>query len=242
MNKIRFISSIVLAGILLSLISGCGGGKSLRLETPGVYHRVQKGQTLYTIAKTYQVDVRVLQAANQIWDPSQIQVGHQLWIPGAIRILEVPPTVQGVGQKVYSAKRIPKKQARKRSYRGNLIWPVRGTLTSQFGRRRGRKHEGIDIGAPRGTPIIAAKGGRVKFSGWGPTGYGRMIIIKHPGHLTTVYAHNAKNLVKKGAYVKKGQRIAYVGKSGRATGPHLHFEVRNDSHPKNPLLFLPRKR
>jgi murein DD-endopeptidase MepM/ murein hydrolase activator NlpD len=65
-----------------------------------------------------------------------------------------------------------------------------------------------------------------------------MVIIKHPGHLTTVYAHNSRNLVKEGSKVKRGQIIARVGKTGRASGPHVHFEVRNDTHPKNPLLYV----
>ena len=119
------------------------------------------------------------------------------------------------------------------------MWPVKGgTLTSRFGTRNGKNHHGIDIGARRGTAIRAASGGKVEFSGWGPTGYGLMIIIKHPGNLTTVYAHNSRNLVKKGNKVKRGQMIARVGKTGRASGPHVHFEVRNDAHAKNPLLYL----
>ena len=69
-----------------------------------------------------------------------------------------------------------------------------------------------------------------------------MVIIKHKHHLTTVYAHNSKNWVRKNTWVKRGQKIASVGKTGRATGPHLHFEVRNDTQPRNPLKYLPSKR
>ena len=76
------------------------------------------------------------------------------------------------------------------------------------------------------------------FSGWGPTGYGKMIIIRHKKNLTTVYAHNLHNHVHKNQIVKKGQRIASVGSTGRSTGPHLHFEVRNESDPQNPLNYL----
>ena len=102
--------------------------------------------------------------------------------------------------------------------------------------------DAIDIGVKRGTPVVAAADGKVVFSDWGPKGYGLMVIVKHPNHLTTVYAHNSKNWVKKNDRVKKGQRIASVGSTGRSTGPHLHFEVRNDTHPRNPLKFLPSKR
>ena len=80
------------------------------------------------------------------------------------------------------------------------------------------------------------------FSDWGPRGYGLMVIIKHKHHLTTVYAHNSKNWVRKNAWVRQGQKVASVGRTGRATGPHLHFEVRNDTRPRNPLKYLPSKR
>ena len=124
---------------------------------------------------------------------------------------------------------------------GFLIWPVKGQLTSRFGNRSGRHHDGIDIGARKGTPIVAAAGGKIMFSGWGPTGYGLMLIIKHKSNLTTVYAHNSYIHVHKNQIVKQGQRVASVGSTGRSTGPHLHFEVRNDSKPMNPLNYLPKK-
>ena len=153
----------------------------------------------------------------------------------------VAPTVEGTPgvspSRPPKSKSVPKTKTA--STRKKLLWPVKGgVLTSRFGTRNGRNHHGIDIGARRGTPIRAAERGTVEFSGWGPTGYGLMIIIKHPGKLTTVYAHNSRNLVRKGNRVKRGQRIARVGKTGRASGPHVHFEVRNDTHPKNHLLYL----
>ena len=123
--------------------------------------------------------------------------------------------------------------------RGFLIWPAKGTLTSRFGMRNGRKHEGIDIAAPKGTPVRAAAAGEVVFSGWGPTGYGKMVIIKHQHHLTTLYAHNSKLISKKGNRVKQGQKISLVGSTGRSTGPHLHFEVRNNTRAKDPIKYLP---
>ena len=124
---------------------------------------------------------------------------------------------------------------------GFLIWPVKGQLTSRFGNRSGQHHDGIDIGARKGTQVVAAAGGKIMFSGWGPAGYGLMLIIKHKSNLTTVYAHNAYIHVHKNQMVKQGQRIASVGSTGRSTGPHLHFEVRNDSNPMNPLNYLPKK-
>ena len=197
----------------------------------GVYHTVQKGQTLYRIAKAYALDVKVLQRTNHIGDPSKLKEGTRLWIPGARRVLQIPS---------HTAKKKTSPTVKPR--KGFFIWPAKGPLTSRFGMRNGRKHEGIDIAAPQGTPIHSAADGKVVFSGWGPTGYGKMVIIKHKHHLTTLYAHNSKLLVKKGSRVKQGQKISLMGSTGRSTGPHLHFEVRNDTPPKDPIKYLSVKR
>jgi lipoprotein NlpD len=202
----------------------------------GIHHTVQKGQTLYRIAQAYEINLEVLRRANHIRDASKIKEGMQLWIPGASRVRTVPTS----SSPSRSAKN--KKSPTVKPRRGILTWPTKGTLTSSFGKRNGRKHEGIDIAAPKGTPIYSAASGEVVFSGWGPTGYGKMVIIKHQYHLTTVYAHNSKILVKKGTHVKQGQKISLMGSTGRSSGPHLHFEVRNDTEPKNPIKYLPTKR
>jgi len=204
----------------------------------GIHHTVQKGQTLYRIAQVYEIDLEVLRRANHLRDASKIKEGTQLWIPGASRVRSVPAASSPSRSRTAKKKTSPTVKPR----RGILAWPTKGTLTSSFGKRNGRKHEGIDIAAPKGTPIYSAAAGKVVFSGWGPTGYGKMVIIKHKYHLTTVYAHNSKILVKKGARVKQGQKISLMGSTGRSTGPHLHFEVRNDTEPKNPIKYLPMKR
>lgn len=232
--------------LLLGLtLSNCGGVpyfeavEDYHPKSDGIYHPVEKGQTLYSIAKAYGISVEELQRENGIRDPSELEVGHHLWIPKAQRVVHVAPTSPGVSKSTVPKKKKRSAKKKTRAAKRKLMWPVKGgVLTSRFGTRNGKNHHGIDIGARRGTPIRAAKEGTVKFSGWGPTGYGLMIIIKHPGNLTTVYAHNSRNLVKKGSKVKRGQMIARVGKTGRATGPHVHFEVRNDAHPKNPLLYI----
>jgi murein DD-endopeptidase MepM/ murein hydrolase activator NlpD len=120
---------------------------------------------------------------------------------------------------------------------GSLSSPTRGTLTSRFGWRWGRLHKGIDISARIGTPIYAADGGKVIFSGT-QNGYGKMVVIDHGNGIQTAYAHNSKNLVSKGQRVHKGQKIAEVGNTGRSTGPHLHFEVRKNGTPVNPLKYV----
>lgn len=118
-----------------------------------------------------------------------------------------------------------------------LIWPVRGPITSPYGPRWGGFHYGIDIGAPTGTPIHAPKDGTVVSVNCG-SGYGICTIIDHGGGLTTLYAHQSRQLVR-GGHVSQGQVIGYVGCTGFCTGPHLHFEVRIDGTPHNPIQYLP---
>jgi murein DD-endopeptidase MepM/ murein hydrolase activator NlpD len=122
--------------------------------------------------------------------------------------------------------------------RAGLVWPLRGTITSGFGRRWGRLHAGIDIADPRGTPIHAAKGGTVVFSGW-MGGYGNAIIVNHGGGLATLYGHQSRRVARVGDTVKQGQVIGYVGSTGHSTGNHLHFEVRIGGKAQNPRRFLP---
>lgn len=126
---------------------------------------------------------------------------------------------------------------------GSFIWPVEGggRVTSPYGWRNGRFHAGADIGASTGTPILASDSGTVVFSGW-EGAYGRSVIIRH-GHYYTRYAHNSANLVSTGQSVEQGQVIAKVGATGRATGPHLHFEIRTGGvhgSTHNPLNYISR--
>jgi murein DD-endopeptidase MepM/ murein hydrolase activator NlpD len=120
----------------------------------------------------------------------------------------------------------------------SLSWPLKGVLYGRYGVRGGERHDGIDIAAPEGAPVLAAADGAVLFAGEQP-GYGALVILEHEGGLVTLYAHNSRVLVKEGARVRRGEAIARVGQTGRTTGPHLHFEVRQGTRPRNPLLFLP---
>jgi murein DD-endopeptidase MepM/ murein hydrolase activator NlpD len=122
-------------------------------------------------------------------------------------------------------------------------WPVRsGYITSNYGMRvhptkhRRIFHEGVDFAAPRGTPIIAVADGVVVFSGK-RGGYGRVVDIRHVNGLVTRYAHNQTNLVREGQQVRQGQKIATVGSSGTATGPHVHFEVLKNGEHQNPIRY-----
>jgi murein DD-endopeptidase MepM/ murein hydrolase activator NlpD len=118
-----------------------------------------------------------------------------------------------------------------------FIWPASGTLTSGFGWRWGRMHEGIDIAAPTGTPISAAASGTVIYAGW-MGGYGNLVVIDHGNGLATAYGHQSSIAVGSGTYVSQGQTIGYVGSTGHSTGPHVHFEVRVNGSPVDPLGYL----
>jgi murein DD-endopeptidase MepM/ murein hydrolase activator NlpD len=121
-----------------------------------------------------------------------------------------------------------------------MTWPVAGRITSYFGYRYHpilhftRFHAGVDFGASWGSPIVAAADGQVASAGWAG-GYGREVRIAHPGGLMTVYGHMSGIVAEPGAYVRAGQLIGYVGSSGLSTGPHLHYEVRRNGEPINPL-------
>ncbi len=197
----------------------------------GVTHVVRPGENIYRIARYYQVSQRDVVRANRVRDVTQVAIGTHLWIPGARRapsskVLAAP------------AAAVARAAAAQRVTDVDFAWPVRGRVSSGFGTRRGRAHDGIDIPARRGTPIRAAEAGRVIHSGSDLGDYGRVVILKHAGPYKTVYAHNRRNHVRKGEFVEKGEVIAEVGASGNARGPHIHFEVRNGQNPLNPLLFL----
>lgn len=121
-----------------------------------------------------------------------------------------------------------------------FIWPAqKGYISSYYGWRTStRFHDGLDIAAPTGTHIYASKRGKVKYSGNRIRGYGNMVVIKHDDTYSSVYAHNSRNLVKKGDYVKQGQVIALMGSTGHSTGSHLHFEVRKGKYSQDPLKYV----
>ncbi|MDO8462108.1 MAG: M23 family metallopeptidase [Deltaproteobacteria bacterium] len=215
------------AALVLALLGGFLGCTTIYVRT-GVYHRVQKGETLTALARSYGVSVQDLAEINNIEDSTQVKPGDRLFVPRARRR---PATVKPLPKGTPEEKIVFE--------RGRFVWPIRGRLTSRFGMRNGSRHDGIDIAARPGTDIRASADGRVVYS-QRLRGYGNLILLKHSDDFFTAYAHNSKNLVKKGRKVKKGQVIGKVGSTGHATGPHLHFEVRKGRAARNPLFFLPK--
>jgi murein DD-endopeptidase MepM/ murein hydrolase activator NlpD len=119
-----------------------------------------------------------------------------------------------------------------------FIWPVNGVLTSGYGPRWGRMHTGIDIAAPSGTPIRAAKAGEVIFTGW-LGGYGNTVLLDHGDGIATLYGHQSRIGCAEGQILNQGDILGFVGTTGHSTGNHLHFEVRVDTKPRNPRPYLP---
>jgi lipoprotein NlpD len=168
---------------------------------------------------------------NGIKDKSKIAVGQRIFIPGATKVLKVDIYVEDVTAR--------ERSTAVRYEKGKFIWPVEGTVTATFGTNEKRRHDGIDISALEGSPVRAVDSGKVVYSDNKMKGYGNLIIIEHQDHFFTIYAHNEENVVKEEVLVKRGDIIARVGKTGNATGPHLHFEIRKGSNPLDPMRFLP---
>ena len=199
----------------------------------GIFITVKSGQTVEKLAKEYDIYPEAILSANRMTDAS-LKQGASLFLPGArVAVAESGGKTNAVTSRVKSTVSVKK----------GFGWPVAGKISSSYGRRRhpvrGTRdfHTGIDIRAPRGRTIVASAAGKVVHAGW-MGGYGRTIVISHPGKITTLYGHCSKLLVKAGANVKRGQAIAQVGSTGVSTGNHVHFEVRSGGRPMNPITVL----
>ena len=219
--------------------SGCAKHRvSLEAPSPaperkGVYHVVERHQTLYRICKTYGVEIKEVVSLNGIMDPGKIQTGQRIFIPGAKKVLKVEIYIDDVVAEPYEKDRekVPRGKL-------NFLWPLEGKISDSFNETESKRHQGIDIPSPAGTPIKASSSGTVIYSGNTIKGYGNLIILRHSDEFVTVYAHNQTNLVEEGSRVERGQIIGKVGQTGRATGYHLHFEIRRNNKAVDPLLFL----
>ncbi|PLX72107.1 MAG: hypothetical protein C0615_12865 [Desulfuromonas sp.] len=242
----RFVITLM----LFSLVA-CATG-----HRPGVYHTVRKGQTLYTISRVYDIDEHYLARINGVADPTELQVGKRIYIPGAAVAKPVPVTVREAApkppQKVTKvtkpapAKSVsnPKPIVRQKSTpakktpvsKEKFIWPVKGEIVRKFGSGTSK---GLEIAVNSGTPVSSAAAGKVIYSGSGITGYGNLVIVRHDESFFTVYGYNRKNIVEAGAFVSKGEKIAYSGKPPSGGENRVYFEIRYGKKPVNPLSYLP---
>ncbi|MBN1882967.1 MAG: peptidoglycan DD-metalloendopeptidase family protein [Deltaproteobacteria bacterium] len=225
MKRIGAISYRLLLLLSLFMLASCVTTTSGTLTT-GVYHTVEKGQTLWRISKTYGVDMQLIAEYNDIYNPDLIYEGQELFIPSVSEIKKVivPEGDTNVGEIILN--------------KGLFLWPTEGLVYSLFGMRWGRMHRGMDISGKSGTPVLAARDGTVTFAGV-KGGYGNIVILSHQDGYETRYAHLSSIKASVGDTVKTGDVIGLMGSTGRSTGPHLHFEIRKDDTARNPLFFLP---
>jgi murein DD-endopeptidase MepM/ murein hydrolase activator NlpD len=199
----------------------------------GLRHRVERGENLYRIGKAYGIAPETLARVNRIKDPSRIEVGQVIVIPEARRTLPVGViTPERARDDRPAARELPRGPS-------PFVWPVEGgMLSSAFGPRGATHHDGIDISSAEGTPVRAARGGRVLYSDQ-LRGYGNLLIVGHDDNYATVYAHLEENRMRAGADVRQGDVVGRVGRTGKTSGPNLHFEIRKDNVARNPLFYLP---
>lgn len=242
-----------LSALFALLLSACGAH---------VYHQVRKGDTLYSISWHYSQDYRQVAKWNGMSSPYLLSEGQWLRVapPGPEAGLEPPVYLKkppqsksktaakntvkshvektkqqttNVAKKTTSSSQLPSS-----SVAIHWQWPLKGKLIRKFNANKPGQ-QGVDIAASTGTLVSAAAAGKVVYSGNGLRGYGNLIIIKHNDKYLSAYAHNKTILVKEGAMVKQGQSIARVGNT-ESNQVKLHFQIRVDGKPVNPLRYLPK--
>lgn len=221
----------------------------------GVYHPVGKGVTLYRISLAYKIPIAKILEANGLSSPSTLKVGQKLFIPGATKVLSVEPSAplspkerQDLEASLQSEERpviadLPGPSEKgKPPWHGkglDLIWPIQGKINSPYGPRGNRFHAGIDIASPSYQEVKAAMDGEVILARSAATGYGNVVVLRHDSGLSTIYGHMNVIIAQEGESTRQGQAIGGVGSTGRSTGPHLHFELRQNGKPLDPLPHLP---
>jgi len=216
------------AGLCLVAVSGC---TSSLVNYESITHVVQSGETLYAIAWRYGLDHQDLAAWNHLNNPDLIYVGQRL----SLRSSGSARPAQASSPPEQSRPLPPPPTAPPPTWQ----WPTKGGVVRTFGADDGLGN-GIGIGGSRGQTIHAAASGRVVYSGNGLIGYGQLLIIKHNDTYLSAYGHNNRLIVKQGDSVERGQAIARMG-VGPEQRPQLHFEIRRNGSPVDPLRYLPRQ-
>lgn len=262
---------IVAGVLSLAILAGCAsgtrapvvdmtGGQPTASAQPGGSYVVKPGDTLYKIARANNVDIENVKRWNNLSDPNQISVGQVLKMSGssgggaaqpapiASTKAQPRPLDQPADTSATATASLPPptttpppvdtKPATRAADAGviNWAWPAGGQIMQGFN----NNSKGIDIAGAPGDPVTAAADGKVMYSGNGVRGLGNLIIVNHQNGFITAYAHNRTLLVKTGQDVKRGAKIAEIGQSD-TTSPRLHFEIRRQGTPVDPMQYLPAK-
>lgn len=269
-----------------------GNGLPRADRQSGSKHRVQPGETIYSIGRTYNVSPAAIIAANDLDQPNNVRIGTDLVIPGAsggqvasaqsapqpsqsdLQPKSLDQQAAERQQQARQSQSAPQPQSRPQQQAqqaepqqknvqvaeapssgqtatdagvtstqalagGNFRWPVRGRVISSFGDKGSAgKNDGINISVPEGTAVRAAEEGVVAYAGNELKGYGNLVLVRHKDDWVTAYAHNSDIMVERGDTVTRGQVIAKAGQSGSVNAPQVHFEVRRNSTPVDPLKYL----
>ncbi len=222
----RHIKRFSILFVFLFFIAGCQtipeetGPVKPRFNVPGVYHHVEKGQTLWRISKIYDVDLDELIEINNISDVSGIEIGQAIFIPRRTKVYSVPVAP------------LPSDD--------DFIWPIKGRVITSFGKTyKNMVNKGLNIEPSSSYDVIASRSGRVVFSSDQFGSFGKTIIIEHGDGFSTVYARNSDIYVKAGQTVNKGMLIAKVGSDSAAADRFLHFQIRKKGVAQNPYFYLP---
>ncbi len=240
MYKIRFNRSIkwLLVSACLAIITACSFTHGLRKSH---VYRVRSGDTLYAISWRYQIDYKELARWNAIKAPYIIHPNQELVLFDPSDLPASQQVASSSSSRVKSTgKTRPTKVSRKAGPPPkDFRWPTEGKVVRKFAGSKSNS-QGIDIAGKHGQPVHAAASGRVVYSGSGLTGYGKLIILKHSEDFLSAYAHNSELHVKEGEIIKVGERVASMGYA-EENKSRLHFEVRKQGRPVDPLKYLPRR-
>ncbi|MCX5710687.1 MAG: LysM peptidoglycan-binding domain-containing M23 family metallopeptidase [Candidatus Omnitrophica bacterium] len=221
--QIKRIHFLVLGcGLWVIGIFGCAPAPYVRPSPPagmpGIYHKVERGQTLWRIAKTYNEDLEELARINHIPDTTALEVGQLIFIPNRQKPAPLPAGTSP----------------------DDFMWPLRGRVIATFGSVNNNMiNRGINIQPGSSFDIVASRSGKVVFSDNNFVGFGKTLIIDHGDGFSSVYARNSELLVKAGDNVSKGALIAKAGSAGRDKSTYLHFEIRKGHVSQNPYFYLP---
>ncbi len=233
-------------------------GAAVRGPAPkpkGVTHVVRPGETLFRISQAYGVTVARLLEANRLKPPAPLRTGQRLFIPGAAAVRGVDVSRRLTTEERASLEAslreemtlpppspptaVPPPTPLQVRTDAEFVWPIHGPLNSPFGSRNGRLHAGIDIGSPHYQEVVAAADAEVIYANDTRGPLGKAVVLQHGQGMRTVYAHLSIIIARERDTVRQGQAIGGVGDTGRATGPHLHFEIRQNGVPRNPEEYLP---